>query len=103
MTAAIVRAQIEHCAAWVAAEIGDDDPAAQEAFDEAFAVLTETHPASIEEAAARLRFLAYVGNVCAGCESTGAKVRAGMLMVAAWLALAATAEKSNVAAVSDLC
>lgn len=95
MTSAIVRAQVEHCAAWVAAEIGDDDPRAQEAFDEAFAVLTETHPASIEEAAARLRFLAYVGNAYAGCDGMGAKVRAGMVMVAAWLALAATARRAS--------
>lgn len=86
---AVQRAQIAFVAAEWAADIGDDDPEAQQPFEEAMAVLAETHPADLPEAAARLRFLLCVGERYADCTL----VRSAMLMVAAWLALAATVVK----------
>lgn len=83
----VTEAQIAFAVAEFAADIGDDDPAAQEPFEEAMAVLAETHPADLQEAAARLQFLLCVGERYADCTL----VRSAMLMVAAWLALASTA------------
>lgn len=48
------RCQLEFAAAMVAAEIGDDDPEAQAAYDAAFAVLCATKPLSLDEAAEHL-------------------------------------------------
>lgn len=84
---AVTEAQLAFVRAEFAADIGDDDPEAQEPFEEAMAVLAETHPADLPEAAARLQFLLCVGERYADCSL----VRDAMLMVAAWLALAASA------------
>lgn len=93
---AVQRCQVEFAAVWVATEIGDDDADAQEAFDEAFDVLTETKPSSLQDAAARLRCMAQIGDAFAGCEGTAERVRGGMIQVAAWLALEATAGQSAI-------
>ena len=90
----VTRAQIAFALAEWAADVGDDDPEAQEPFEEAMAVLAETHPADLPEAAARLRFLLCVGERYADCTL----VRSAMLKVAAWLALAATARLRDPAA-----
>lgn len=84
---AVTEAQLAFARAEWAADIGDDDTEAQEPYYEAMAVLAETHPADLPEAAARLQFLLCVGERYADCSL----VRDAMLMVAAWLALAATA------------
>lgn len=87
------RCQLEFAAVMVAAEIGDDDPQAQAAYDTAFAVLCATKPLSLDEAAGRLRFLAYVGREFIGDAGTQENIHAAMLQVAAWLALAATTQR----------
>lgn len=87
----VLRCQLEFAAMMVAAEIGDDDPEAHAAYDAAFAVLCATKPRTLDEAAGRLRFLAYVGREFLGDAGTQGDIHAAMLQVAAWLALAATA------------
>ncbi|MGW9333172.1 hypothetical protein [Bosea sp. NPDC055594] len=81
----VLRCQLEFAAVMVAAEIGDDDPQAQEAYDAAFAVLCGTKPLNLDEAAGRLRFLAYVGREFIGDAGTQAGIHAAMLQVAACL------------------
>ncbi|MDU0339561.1 hypothetical protein [Bosea rubneri] len=83
--------QFEFAAVMGAAEIGDDDPQAQAAYDAAFAVLCGTKPLSLDEAAERLRFLSYVGREFIGDAGAQEGIHAAMLQVAAWLTLSATA------------
>lgn len=85
--------QLEFAAVMVAAEIGDDDPEAQAAYDAAFAVLCGTKPLSLDEATARLRFLAYVGREFIDDTGTQEDIHTAMLQVAACLAQAATARR----------
>ena len=87
---AVTRAQLAFVAAEFAADIGDDDPEAGEPFHKAFHDLTTSRPENMQDAAVRLRFMAYVGERYAGSEEIGERVREGMLQVAAWLALAVT-------------
>lgn len=88
---AVQAAQIAFGVAEFAADIGDDDPQAQGPYFEAMAVLAETHPADLAEAAARLQFLLCVGERYADCTL----VRSAMLQVAAWLALAAVSQRRD--------
>lgn len=88
---ALREAQIAFAVAEMSADIGDEDIEAQDPYYYAMQVLAETHPADLPEAAARLQFLLCVSERYADCSL----VREAMLMVAAWLALAATA-KTNV-------
>lgn len=83
---AVREAQIAFALAEWAADIGDDDPEAQEPLDEAFELLTTTQPDSLADAAARLRCMAQIGTRYAGCEGIGESIRKGMLHVATWLA-----------------
>jgi hypothetical protein len=83
---ALREAQLGFVMAEWAADIGDDDPEAQEPFEDAMAILAETHPADLPEAAARLRFLLCVSERYSDCTM----VREAMIKVAAWLALAAS-------------
>lgn len=89
----VLRCQLEFAAVMVSAEIGNDDPQAQEAYDAAFAVLCGTKPLNLDEAAGRLRFLAYVGREFIGDAGTQEDIHTAMLQVAACLALAATARR----------
>lgn len=86
---ALREAQLAFVLAEWAADVGDDDPESGEPYFEKMAVLAETRPADLAEAAARLRFLLCVSERYADCSL----VREAMLMVAAWLALAATVVK----------
>ena len=83
---AVQAAQIAFAVAEFAADIGDDDPEASEAFDEALADLSASPPESAEDAAGRLRFLVCVSDRYRSCESIGAEIRAAMIGVAEWLA-----------------
>lgn len=90
---ALREAQVAFAVAEMAADCGDDDPEAQEPYYDAMAVLAETHPADLPEAAARLQFLLCVGERYSDCSL----VRAAMVQVAAWLALSASAGQREAA------
>lgn len=80
------RCQIAMAAIHVAVEIGDDESSeASEEFDDAMAVLVETPPADAEDAAARLRCLAQIGETYLEDTWTASKLYAAMRTIAAGL------------------
>ncbi len=83
---ALREAQVAFAVAEMAADCGDDDPEASEAFDKALADLRASPPESAEDAAGRLRFLVCVSERYRSCEGIAAEIRAAMINVAIWLA-----------------
>ncbi len=81
------RLQLAMVAVYVAVEIGDDDAGgAQREFDAALDVLIAQPPADVEDAAARLRCLAQIGETCLEDTWTAGRIYAAMRTVAAGLA-----------------
>lgn len=86
VSAAVRRLQLAMVSVYVAVEIGDDTHCgAQREFDAALDVLIERPPADTEEAAARLRCLAQIGETYLEDTWTASKVHAAMRTVASGL------------------
>lgn len=91
----IRRVQVEFAAMEAMLDVGECiDAEDGEAFEDAFAELVETRPESLEEASAMLRVLAFVGARYGDDRAMAMQLCAGMMHVAAGLALAATARRT---------